>query len=31
MTSTIHFVLRTKPTHVGQFWFLHASSFPQAG
>jgi len=31
MTGTIHFVLWSKPTHVGQFWFFHAFSFPQAG
>jgi hypothetical protein len=29
MTGTIHFVLWPKPTHVGQFWVRHASSFPQ--
>jgi hypothetical protein len=28
MTGAIHFVLWSKPTHVGQFWFFHASSFP---
>ena len=28
MTRAIHFVLWSKPTHVGQFWFLHASSVP---
>jgi len=31
MTGTIHFVLWSKPTHVGKFWLFHASSFPQAG
>ena len=31
MTGAIHFVLWSKPTHVGQFWFFHADSFPQAG
>ena len=31
MTGAIHFVPWSKPTHVGQFWFFHASSFPQAG
>ncbi len=31
MTRTIHFFLGPKPTHVGQFWFFHAPSFPQAG
>ena len=30
MTGAIHFVLGPKPTHVGQFWFLHAHSFPLA-
>ena len=30
MTGAIHFVLGAKPTHVGQFWFLHAHSFPLA-
>jgi hypothetical protein len=30
MTGAIHFVFRAKPTHVGQFWFLHAHSFPLA-
>ena len=31
MTGTIHFFLWSKPTYVGQFWFFHADSFPQAG
>jgi hypothetical protein len=31
MTGAIHFVLWSEPTHVGQFWFFHAFSFPQAG
>jgi hypothetical protein len=31
MTGAIHFVLWSKPPHVGKFWFFHASSFPQAG
>ena len=31
MTSAIHFTLGSKPTHLGQFWFFHAPSFPQAG
>ena len=31
MAGTIHFFLGSKPTHVGQFWFFHAPSFPQAG
>jgi hypothetical protein len=31
MTRAIHFVLWSKPTHVAQFWFFHASCFPQAG
>src|ERR1700681_3947670 len=30
MTGAIHFVPGAKPTHVGQFWFLHAPSFPLA-
>jgi hypothetical protein len=30
MTGTIHFVPWSKPTQAGQFWFFHASSFPQA-
>ena len=30
MTGAIHFVLGAKPTHVGQFWFFHAHSFPLA-
>ena len=30
MTRAIHFVPGAKPTHVGQFWFLHAPSFPLA-
>jgi hypothetical protein len=29
MTRAIHFVLWPKPSHVGQFWPFHASSFPQ--
>jgi hypothetical protein len=28
MTGAIHFVLGAKPTHVGQFWFLHAAVSP---
>src|SRR5438876_6055412 len=28
MTGAIHFVPWSKPTHVGQFWFFHADSFP---
>ena len=31
MTGAIHFVPWSKPTHICQFWFYHASSFPQAG
>jgi len=31
MTGAIHFVLWSKPTHIGQFWFVHASSFTQPG
>ena len=31
MTGAIHFVPWSKPTHVGQFWLFHASSFPHAG
>src|ERR1035437_521177 len=30
MTGAIHFVPGAKPTHVGQFWFLHAPSFSLA-
>ena len=30
MTGTIHFFLGSKPTHVGQFWFFHFPSVPQA-
>ena len=30
MTGAIHFVLWSKPTHVGKFWLFHASSFPHA-
>jgi hypothetical protein len=30
MTGAIHFVLWSKPPHVGKFWLFHASSFPQA-
>jgi hypothetical protein len=30
MTGAIHFVPGAKPTQVGQFWFLHAPSFPLA-
>jgi hypothetical protein len=32
MTGAIHFVLWSKPPHVGQFWYFHVPfSFPQAG
>jgi hypothetical protein len=31
MTGAIHFVLWSKPTRVGRFWFFHVPSFPQAG
>jgi hypothetical protein len=31
MTGAIHFVLWSKPTYVGQFWFFHSPSVPQAG
>jgi hypothetical protein len=31
MTGAIHFVPWSKPTRVGQFWFFHVPSFPQAG
>jgi hypothetical protein len=31
MAGAIHFILWSKPTQVGQFWFFHAFSFPQAG
>jgi hypothetical protein len=30
MTGAIHFFLWSKPSHVGQFWLFHASSFPRA-
>ena len=30
MTGAIHFVPWAKPTHIGQFRFLHAPSFPLA-
>src|ERR1035438_1353630 len=29
--GAIHFVPWSKPTRVGQFWFFHVPSFPQAG
>jgi hypothetical protein len=31
VTGAIHFVLWPKPTYVGQFWFFHSPSVPQAG
>jgi hypothetical protein len=31
MTGAIHLVLWSKPTHVDQFWFFHADSFPRTG
>jgi hypothetical protein len=31
MTGAIHFLPWSKPSHVGQFWFFHADSFPQTG
>ena len=30
MTGAIHFVPGAKPTHIGQFRFVHAPSFPLA-
>jgi len=30
MTGAIHFVYWSKPTRIGQFWFFHYPSFPQA-
>jgi hypothetical protein len=31
MTAAIHFLPWSKPSHIGQFWFFHADSFPQTG
>jgi hypothetical protein len=31
MTGAIHFILWSKPTYVGQFWFFHTPSFPHVG
>ena len=31
MAGAIHFVARSKPPHIGQFWCFHVSKFPTRG